>query len=754
LSISSIFDDNAFNETAGQVIRPIWTLGDSIDDDTKMLEWQNNCYNVELRRHAKQRDLAVKHVLLYKGKHYASSGGNNRTGYAEGNSTGLGYSAPRVSKLVVNYLYSVTQQRVSRETKNKPTVTIMPANSEWSDKLAAKLTKYWIDYEMYVNQMDARFSEAVLTKCIMGEAYGHPFWNPNKGQVMPAWKQAVEEAKRTGQKPRMAATNSKGEPVLGSDGKPLFIQRPVRTGDIDFLVLSPLNCLIQSCGSFEKADFFIREEWVDIDELRAKYPDQAEKLAEDPATDSDSGYVTRPQAPNMVCVRHFWHRSTDFLGEGRYVVSTRTAILENGPLPDGMSTLPLVRITDIDIPGEQAGMSFFVQGKALNMTLNDFSSIIRRNGILAAHPKWLIPQGSVVKKEAIGNDISSIEYKGTVAPTMVGPPPLSQELTALRNQFKAELMEVCGISDFMLGRVPPNVRSALSMQMLDESDEARANTAITKVQTFIRETVEKFLEIAGAFYEKGDPRLIPVVGKDQRYMLEQFDPKVLQTAFDVRVTNSSGLPSSRAARTETLIELKKAFPTLVKDEQMVDLLEFADSDRFYDQAAVAARAAEAENEAMLGGEKIADPVMFENLLVHHSIHMRDLQSRGLKTTTPPEIQKELIKHTQATEYLCLEMAKKNPTFAIELAKVPTFPAFFELSDIDRLLLDRARMGNPMSLMEVQFVQQTGQPPPTGSGMTSAPPPGGAIAPPTDQGGAPTEAPVAEGVPEEAPIPQA
>ncbi len=728
MSISQIFSDNGgFESATSDTIRPLFTLGKDLSNDEKVLAWVNNAYTVELKRAAKYRETALKHLRLFEGRHYSDTS-SSRAGYAESSSQGLAWRNPKVSKLVINYLTYGTQHRVSLITRNRPAVTIQPTNSESADRVSARLVKYLVDYEIWRNDFDRLLRELATATYIIGESYLHPFWDPNAGQSVRAWQEAEKEAEERDVEPQMVATDSKGEPVIGEDGQPLQIQKPVRAGDVAVMLLTPLNCLVESCGSFEKAKYFFRDEWRDIDEVRAEYPDA--KIEPEKANDSTLYGDVPLQDPSKVLVRHFWHKATDHLAGGRLIVSTRTAILENKPLQKGLSSLPLVRLSDIDVPGQQRGLSLFTQGKGINATLNDLASMMRRNTILAAHPRWLIPHGSLVKKDALGNDITTIEYKGGTEPRMVSPPPLSQEVTALRREFRDEFMQMYRISDTQQGRIPPNIRSAMAMQLVDEADVQRANTDVGKFQAVIRHTVERMLEIAGAYYEKGDPRLIPVVGRDQRYTLQTFDPKHLKKGFDVRVVNSSGLPQTKAARTEMIIELKKAFPKLIRDEQVADLLEFADLERFYDQATVAARAAEAENEALMSGEPVSDPVAFENTVVHWNIHMREVQNRGFKMSTPPEVQEAMILHLMATEMLMLEAARNNPMFAVQLVDLPQFPVFYKMSSIDKLVLDRARLKMPLTLMEIEQIEQAEMIPPQ---LMS--PPGVPVMPPEGEGGA-------------------
>ncbi len=725
----SAFDADISEMNQAEIIRPLWTIKD-LDNKEKMLAWQNNAYAGELNRAARYRELAMKHLALYKGRWYEDQTISGKSSFADASQNGLGVVGNRVSKLVVNHLYGLVTQRVSRMTRMKPDVIVEPANSEYGDRVSAKLVKYWIDYLFYTNNMPKILAEVARASYVYGEAYVGTFWDPNAGQVMADWSGEEAAARAAARSPRVMVRDDKGEPVMSAEGEPLYIEQQVKTGDVIFRVLTPLNTLVESCGSFDDADYMFYEDYIDVDVLKALYPEQADKLAatDDGADDgmarwrAVAGATHAPQF-GKILVRYFYHRPTQFLAGGRFVMSTRGAVLENRPLPPNQTGLPVARLTDIDVPNEQRGQSFFIQGKAINATINDLSSMIRRNAILTSHPRWLIPRGSLVKKEALGNDITSIEYAGPTPPKIEAPPPMSTEITAIRENLKNDLYSILGVSDIEMGNLPPNVRSALALQAADEQADQRSNNAIVKFNNLIEQTVEKAINLASAYYEKGDKRLVPVVGKNNQYLLKEFDPAHLTKAYDIRVSSASGMPSNKAARTETLLELRKLDPEgrMIPDQQFMEMLEWGQAEKFYDAATIAVKAAEAENEALLNGEEVGEPASFEDHISHWQVHMRDIQNRGFKVSTPPEVQAAMIDHTMATEFLMLMTARKNPAYAINLVKLQQFPAFYELSVQDRILLDRARTGNPLSLVEVDMLYTSGIMPQPGMG---APPPSG------------------------------
>lgn len=721
----SVFDMDFADTPLNDRIPPLWTVKD-LDNDEQILEWQNKAYTVELKQMMKLRETALKNLAMFRGRFYSDTPINSRTGFAEASTLGLGLMSNRPSKLVVNHLYDLTVQRVARVTRNKPAVSINPANAEYKDKVSARIMKYWVDYLLYKNDFDSLVAQLAMSTYIMGESYIPSLWDPEAGENAEDWQKEIELASHEGRAPRVQMLDDKGQPVVGEDGEPLFIERAVKTGDVVLDCWTPLDTIIERCGSFKKAKYWFHEEYVDIDELRALYPEAAEKIKPEGTEDELSrwrqvaGYDGGP-GEGKVLVRTFRHKPTSFLAGGRWVISTRSAILKNQPLAKNEQGLALARLTDIDIPKRQYALSFFEHGKRINAAINDLTSMAMRNSKLGAHPKWVLPRGSLVKKDALGNDITIVEYQGATPPQMVAPPPFNQELMAMRADLKSDLQTLMGGSDMWRGEIPANVRSALALQLIDEQEEQRANSSVAKHGTLIREVIQNSINVASAYYEKDDKRLLPVVGVNNRYLVKEFDPQHLTKNYDVRVANSSGLPQTKSARTEMLIALKEAFPTMVTDQRAAELLQFADVEGFYDAATAAVKAAQAENESMLNEESMDEPTIYEDLIVHWSEHVKEVQNRSFKVTTPKPIQEKFVAHIGATEMLMMERAKKNPAFALKIMQLSLYPLIYEPSPEDFVLLDRARTGNPLSLVEVDMLYKTGSLP---EGMGQPPPAGG------------------------------
>lgn len=712
---TSPFDTGSDSDTFEEGrIRPLFTIED-LDSDEDVLKWVNETYVVELKRILPYRELAMKNVALYKNKQWFPAAGDSRGGFANTSTAGLGIdTSTRPAKIVVNHLFDLVNQRVARVLRAPAGVEVEPAQAEYSDRLAAKVTGMWMKFLFYKNGVDTIRAKATKAALTMGEAYCWVRWNPNLGEVAPDWRAEASVAKEQNRPPRLPLTDDDGQQITGQDGEPLWIEKPPKIGEVEFFYCSPLNTIPQFTGDFDRSQYFFYEEYQDIDELKALYPNSADDIESDKYEDdspvskwrSMSGTFNGPQQ-GKVLVRYFRHKPNDFLATGRWIVSTSTAILENKPLDPAEEGLHLIRITDTDNSDEQRGASFFTQGKSINAGINDMTSMGMRNTKMLSHPKWIYPKGSLVRKDALGNDITEVAFSGPIAPHVYTPPPMNSENMAMKADLKNDLQQILGASPAERGQIPANIRSATALQAMYEQDDMRSSEQNLKQGKFVREIAEAAINLASVYYDKADERLIPVVGRNNKFLIKKFDPENLRRGFTVKVANDNGLPSSKAVRFDMAMQLTKEMPDYMTEQRLAQFLEWGDPDEVLDAATKALRCAQAENEAMLADSESIEPASYEDHITHWTEHVKELQDYNFKSAVPADIQNNFVAHIMATEMFLIDACKKSPSYAMEVVKIPAFPLFYAPSAEDRMLLDSARTGNPLSLEQTQLLYDTG-----------------------------------------------
>jgi len=672
----SYFFDGALDtldKSFSQPKYPLYSLDlDDPRNDQDVLRWLSSELGFLEQENEPRIRVMRRNLALYKGIQYqeletrldARDRGTDR--------------AQVVRKIVCNHLYDLAKNRASRLIKFKPAVAILPTNDELGDKVAAKVTKQLLDHIWYESDFEGKIQTQLVTNAlVMGESYLFILWDEDSGDLNPAWVKASKE--HGGKVPLL---DSSGNPTKDPQGNIVYIDRPVRTGDVDYRVWLASEVLMQKKKNFVDVDYCFTRELVNTQELRQLYPDSASKIKDlDDAQVYDYEKMEMRPARGEQVVYTFWHRRSRMMDKGRKIVFLKDVILENTEIPFSHDKLPFIRFTDIEYPGELYGVSFFENIKQLTGTYNNITNMLVRNIVLASHPKWMVPAGSVAL-DRLGNDMTIVQYKGPVAPVLATAPTVPADVFGFREKIKEEFQQISGVFGVSRGEPPPGIKAGVALQFLSEQESERYNELVLKYNDMILNIAKMTLAVCGDYYDESDERMIRVIGKNNQWMTKFFNVAYLEKDYDIRVQNSSALPRSIAARTQTLLDLNERFPDQFTSEQVIDLLDLGQSDKFIDAATVAVRTAQAENEELLkeGKDALSEeslaPKEFENHLLHWREHTRLVQEYAFKYQTPEAVQKRVMNHIMAHEMLMMDLAAKNPLFAQEISKLSLFPMFF------------------------------------------------------------------------------
>lgn len=666
---------------------PIWSLDlDDEGNEKEIHRWLKG----EIDYLRKESDERIKrqrrNIAIYKGIQYESQDLKD-----DRRDTGTSRSNV-IKKIVANHVFDLTEQRVSKLIKYRPAVQVLPTNDEFEDKISAKITKNLLDHIWYNERFEGDLSYKIATYAmIFGECTVFPLWDESKGDLSPAYKKAKEKADKSGSKIPMIDEN--GNQKKDQLGNLLWVNKKVRVGDVDYYVPLPSDVFFQKKPKWGDVEYLFVCEVKSVEELRTKHPDKAKDIVSE---QSDVIYdwenMQERPARNEVLVWTFWHKRTEFLETGRKIVFTDKCILSNEEFPFSHEWLPCVRFTDWDIPGEIHGYSYIETIKGLTGTYNNLTNLILRNQIMASHPKWMVPAGSC-KLDQLGNDITIVQYKGPQSPVLVQSNPTPNEIFQFRAALKEEFQQIAGVFGVSRGEPPPGIKAGVALQFLSEQESERFNKSVLKWNEFIRFLAQMTIAVCGDKYDTSDERMIRVIGKDNKWMSIFFDVLHLEKSYNIVVQNSSALPQSKAARTQTLMDLNQQFPGQVPPEQVLDMLDMAQSDKFIDSATMAVKSAEAENEKLLEDAKVdMEPAEYEDHAAHWKVHVKQIQDFAFKYMTPTEAQERLKDHILVHEMFIVDQIRKNPTFKQMLLQDPTFkqfPIFFVPDELAEMPIDTA-----------------------------------------------------------------
>lgn len=675
-------DEIEIGENMGKLC-PLWSLNDITNED-EFLKWGKQATNVCFAYYNNYFKVQMDNLLVFKGVHWL-----NQAKYSNKFLDRNRVVTRTSPKVVINHLYDFVEQWVSRLTRFRPAVKVYPNNAEYKDKQDAKIAQFVLDHIWYVNNIDEITQEFARQAKIFGESYLYILWDKNKGDLDPEYLK-VKQEKLNQADPRIPLVDDTGSQVIGVSGDPLFIDRAVKIGDLSYEIDAPWYTLDMPCTNPKNIDWTIRWKRVDVDLLRAQYPNQADKIKSSKPIDVFNRYeLDIGKLDNETIVYELWHRCTEMLESGRYIKWVDGAVLENTNLPYSHGQIPRVKFTDIDVPDEIRGMSFFQQLFPVQHQINACASLIFKALVLHTHPKIVMPDGACEITQLL-NESTVVTYQGAVPPTLMTNNPVSQELFQYLEKLERTAEKLSGVFTMSRGQAPSGVRAAKALRVLEEQEDKRGYiTSIKYNQAAIVENAKMTLAVAGDFYNDDQGRLARIVGKGNRHMIVKFEKSNLAKPYDIRLEQTTALSKSPSARIDEISELQNTRfdPNApFTREQFFSLLDFDNVEEFKDIATRAVECANSENEDLLDGKPVIPPSPDEDLIQHWLIHRQPMQSREYKDSGyyPDTAKQAHREHLLATEYLMWSKAfgtmlnpGGNPLFKQKMLMMcPEFPVVF------------------------------------------------------------------------------
>ncbi|MCK9370519.1 hypothetical protein M0R04_11465 [Candidatus Dojkabacteria bacterium] len=641
---SFLYDDNNEDTFGNQTTGKEFFTALESNDEKELLTWLKATVS-ELEEEARERTVTQKdNLMIYRG---ISASKMARSSDRDDNIRRL----DKVQKFIVNHLYDLTETKVSQMTRIKPDIEVTPASAEWEDRTSAKVTQLVVKHLWYINNIDYLIQQLHRHARIFGESYLFPVWNPQKGDLHPTYV----EAKKMG------------------------IQGPVvKTGDIEFELELPWRVLLQRKEAYNKCEYVFRAKLVPYECLKREYPDKDIKNSSK-FSKFDVDSLTEVLIEDHVLVYEFHHKKTEYVPDGAFIKFTNELILESieatNPFGDMENGLPCIRLTDLDVPGKLNGVSRYETVAPIQKMYDNINTLIAKNIYLGAHSKWVMPRGAV-KLDQLGNTNTIIQYQGAVPPTLVNHQTTSPEVFNYAESLKQNMQIIYGSHGVSRGEVPPGVTATSALQFLNELETARATTDIAKHGFLVKEIAQKTIALAGKHYSADDGRLLRIVGKDNSYMIRHFDKAHLEKDYNVRFENSSGLPETKSAKYQRILDTMQRAPQMLSPERWEELLDLGNTEKMATILTAAVQCADSENEDILAGRPFEDIQETEDFITHWKSHIAVVQSRQFKEEVHPDARQKMRDHIYITEEAMFEKAKTNPLFDSLLATLPQFPVFY------------------------------------------------------------------------------
>ena len=647
--------------------RAFWTL--DLKDEDCVREWIVENYDALRQGDLPRIQNMLANMAAYRGITYKVPQAGSRTLDIE--------PLAKAPKVGVNMIYDAVEQEVSKMTVYRPVVNCTPVSSEYNDVTAARIGDDLIEWSFNRAVAERTIENMERHKKVLGESFALCRWDEFRGPMDEDW---LDAKKKHGRVPLLGAD---GQQVLGVDGDPLFVDRPMRQGDFYHQIFYSWQIQFQRRTNYSDSEWAVLCELEDVDTLKSLYPKIADKIkacaVESMVVDAEN--YDSSDYGHKAEVFTLFHRPTNNVGLGKLVLCTRDVVLEMGDMPEewrvedegGQSRFPFVRMTDVDPPGCVRGYSSLDFARQLNSLYSNFTTMMARAIFQSAYPKWYMPRGTA-KLESLANGETVVQYKGNVPPQMAAPNPVSPALWQGRESLKTDFQMVMSSSGVSRGAPPPGVKAWHAIQYLDELENERRNVAVVKHNQAITELAKADLRMMAVKYDS--KRIERVIGRNNAGSLKGFDPKELASIYSVGVQVASGLSRQKSMRVAQVIDLKTTFPALIPDEEVVNMMGIGDDKSMRTGLTVSVRMADYENDQFLRSKTVKSPEVWENHLIHYGIHKRLMEDRTFNDTMSTDAQQAMKDHVEATEMVMLGVASKNPQYLMMvMSRFPDFPIF-------------------------------------------------------------------------------
>jgi hypothetical protein len=660
MSYGTTFDDFELEgDLEYKDVPPIWSV--KRDDEKALLEWLNKDFDNKVKKAEPRIRIYREQLALYKGVHYRSQETRNQDFRRDSGDRSI-----RNPKVVVNHVYDMVENKTAKMSRFRPAIAVLPHNpDEYHDKIKSKTYKMLVDTRWQEVDIDSYFRDVQRGAYIFGESYVKTFWNPEIGDDDPEY---------------MELKQGESVKITTDTGENVELEYPTKIGDVDYKILAP-DRVFPQLGHLDWRDVndCTEIDYLNKEVVKAMYPEKQEFIREQPHYLYDIDAVKEIRNSSDIIVRTYWHKPNKFLPKGLKITFVEEAILKMEDYPYEHGRLPFKRLTDIDVPTELHARSFISQVRQLQRHYNNLASGIARNHGLASAPKWVMPAGAC-KISALNNEVTVVEYKGGVPPTLQNMNPTHPEVFNYMEKLETNIQKLSGVHGISRGAPPPGIRAGVALQFLLEQEQERENNGVAKRNALVKDVARDTIDLMKQYYKAEDGRTIRVLGKDNSYMLKSFMMSSKNLKYDVKLQNTSSLPDSKAAKIQSLLDLNMGFPGVIKNEQVIEMLDLGTDEAFKDIATIAVKSAESENESILSGEPVAEPKPWEDSLIHYEIHLQKLQERNFKEEVPSEAQAMLIEHLTITEMHMWQKASKNALFRQKLMMNEHFPLFFKIPD--------------------------------------------------------------------------
>lgn len=459
----------------------------------------------------------------------------------------------------------------SQLSANPPSAIASPLSTEKKDVDTATVANHLIQYGIDEYDGQERVDMLTLSTQVYGTGFTKIIYDGSKGRLL-SFNESTMEAEME--------------------------------GDTSIVDVSIWRIYLDSTATtWKNVRYFFEEERMPLQLALAIHPDKEDELRNSlvkVGKDGVDGVVTgsletarmfETEETEIVSVFHYYEKGDPTNGmAGRYTTCLRDGTLlsplSKSPIPK--AKLPLIILTDIDVPGQVYGRTPVDYAVEMSKIIDDMDTMIADNIELHGNLHLVVFDGSGVNDSDLENSpVSVIRVNGAAneTPKHLSPPPLTGDIYRLRESKVAEIDAIMGVNEALQGQIPRELSGFAVTTAINAANMARRRL-YNKYTAAVGELWQQFLDICQQDWKES--RKIRVVGSEDKMLVKHYKGTDLEGGYAIRTTYGQFFSLDPNQRRE---ELLQSMPVLekagVNPKEIARQLKLTEIDSIFDAMDVA-----------------------------------------------------------------------------------------------------------------------------------------------------------------------
>ena len=471
-------------------------------------------------------------------------------------------------QLPVNHFRNLAEHINTMVTAQRPAMEARAINTDYKSLAQTILANGILDYYMREKGLEDCLKRATEMAIVLGSGFIKLEWNALAGEEYDI------------------------DPDTGS---------MTYDGDAEFSTLSPLDVVVDGTKEAWNNEWILTRSGKNRYDITAKYPELAEKIKSVPTKEKEGRYnnaMFSNDETDDVYVYEFYHKRTESMPNGRYLAFlSADVVLIDTNIP--YRTIPIFRIAPSTILGTPYGYTPMFDVFPLQEAVNSlYSALMTNNNAFAVQNLW-IPRGSDI-------DIASVEGGMNVISSTAKPEPIqltasSPETYNFLEKLIKDMETISGVNSVARGNPDASLKSGTALALV----QSMAIQFISGLQQSYVKLIEDvgtgLINILKDFATT--PRIVALVGKQNRTLLKEFTGEQIKSINRVVVDIGNPLARTTAGRVQMAEQLLQ-MQLLKTPEQYFQVINTGRLDVVFEGEQMELLNIKSENEQMMDGKPV------------------------------------------------------------------------------------------------------------------------------------------------------